>query len=153
MKIYLAAPLFSVAERTYNKVVAGEIGEVADVFLPQDSGLLLMDLLATGVNLGDAYKLIFDADWAAVQASDMLVAILDGACVDDGVAVEIGLARASNIVCIGLKTDWRTQLPTGDNPMVVGALLKIFTSLDQLVKYIHDVDNDSAYVAPVDLVR
>lgn len=143
MKVYLAAPLFSVAERTYNKVVAAEIGKVADVFLPQDNGLLLMDLLAAGVNQDDAYKRIFDADWAAVQASNLLIAILDGACIDDGVAVEIGLARASNIPCVGLKTDWRTQLPTGDNPMIVGALLKIFNSVDQLIKYIQSMECNS----------
>lgn len=140
MRVYLAAPLFSDAERAYNETIAATLREVADVFLPQDSGLLLMDLLSKGVSHEDAYARIFAADWDAVRKADLLIAILDGAVVDEGVAVEIGLAYASNIPCVGLKTDWRTQLQTGDNPMVVGALKQVFTNVAHLVQFIVGLD-------------
>lgn len=128
--IYLAAPLFNQQERDFNKFIKESLKSHFNVFLPQEDGLLLETLLNDGMDLHTAEKKIFSADVNAMKSSDILLAILDGACIDEGVAFEIGYMKALNKQCIGLQTDIRRQLPSGNNPM-------INTSLDQ---YFNDVD-------------
>ncbi|MHA1605559.1 MAG: nucleoside 2-deoxyribosyltransferase [Candidatus Freyarchaeota archaeon] len=101
MRVYLAAPLFCEAEREFNRRVAGELrGAGFEVWVPQES--LLME---TGSR--EEKRAIFEADVGALRGCDVVVAVLDGACVDCGVAFEIGYAAALGKPVVGLKTDHR----------------------------------------------
>jgi len=120
-RLYLASPLFSEAERPYNYALCAEMERSADVFLPERDGLLYRDLIASGVSAEKARRMIFDVDVAAIQQCDVLLAVLDGRAIDEGVAFEMGIAYSLSKFCVGLRTDGRTLLPSGDNPMIVVA--------------------------------
>ena len=98
------------------------------MFLPQRDGTLLVDMLAAGVGQTVAERRVFQQDTEAMRSADVLVAVLDGAAIDDGVAFEIGFACGLGRVCVGLQTDVRRALPSGNNPMIGQALAEIFTS-------------------------
>ena len=132
-QIYLAAPLFNEREREYNKYLRDILVSHFNVFLPQEDGLLLEDLIAKGMENDVAEKTIYDSDISAMRDSDIIVAILDGANIDEGVAFELGFCRALNKICVGLQTDTRRQLPTGNNPMIGQSCVKIFKNIDAMV--------------------
>ena len=85
--VYLASPLFSVAELTFNLALAERIEASLDVYLPQRDGGKLVDLIAHGVEVRAAYKSIFDRDIRALEAATALVIVLDGRAVDEGAAL------------------------------------------------------------------
>lgn len=132
-KIYLAAPLFNEQERIYNKSIKNLLISCYEVYLPQEDGLLLKNLLDQGMALSIAEGNIFSADIAAMENCDILLAILDGAHIDEGVAFEIGYMYALHKKCIGLQTDTRRQLPSGNNPMISMSLDKIFDNTEDVV--------------------
>ena len=131
-KIYIASPLFNDREREYNRYIRNLLIPEFDVFLPQEDGLLLEDLVSNGMEKDVAEKIIFKADISAMKDSDIIVAVLDGANIDEGVAFELGYCRAFGKICVGLQTDARRQLPTGNNPMISQSCFKIFHSITEL---------------------
>jgi len=133
---YLAAPLFNERERAFNTEIARRLEALCDVFLPQRDGLLLADLLAEGIPREAAETRVFERDRAALLACDVLVAVLDGAHIDEGVAFELGFAHARGAHCIGLQTDVRRALPSGNNPMISRSLSAIFRDLDDMLNYL-----------------
>ncbi|AKF25658.1 nucleoside 2-deoxyribosyltransferase [Sulfurovum lithotrophicum] len=135
-KIYLAAPLFNEQERIYNKSIKNLLTSRYEVYLPQEDGLLLKNLLDQGVALSIAERKIFSADIAAMENCDILLAILDGAHIDEGVAFEIGYMYALDKKCIGIQTDIRRQLPSGNNPMISMSLDKIFDNAEDVVHWL-----------------
>lgn len=132
-RIYLAAPLFNDVERSFNVRLAELIAPFAEVFLPQRDGRLLRDLIRGGMSLTAGRQLIFEADIGAIRRCDCVVAVLDGRTIDEGVAFEIGFARALEKLCVGLKTDDRALLASGDNPMIMAGCHHIFGSVVELV--------------------
>jgi len=138
LSVYFAAPLFTQAERDFNQGVASQLDEFADVFLPQRDGSLLVDMIAAGLPLGLAEARVFEQDRAAIRRADVLIALLDGAHIDEGVAFELGFAAAIGCVCLGLQTDVRRALPTGNNPMISGGLQEIFEDSAALVKWMRE---------------
>ena len=106
MKIYFANALFSQAELNYNAQLAAKIRQLdqtIDLYLPQENN---------SINDKQAYadsKMIAQADTEKLLASDLMVAVLDGLSIDNGVASEIGVAYAKEIPIIGLYTDTRQQ--------------------------------------------
>ncbi|MFD2305464.1 nucleoside 2-deoxyribosyltransferase [Enterococcus termitis] len=106
MKIYFAGPMFAQADLRYNEYLVEKIRALdhsIHVYLPQENG---------AINDKTAYadsQMIALADTQKVLESDLLVAVLDGAVIDAGVASEIGVAYAKNIPMIGLYTDTRQQ--------------------------------------------
>lgn len=136
--IYLAAPLFNDRERAYNAALAAAIEPVCPVFLPQRDGALLVDMLAAGVPLSVAERRVFLQDCAAMKAAPILVAVLDGAHVDEGVAFEIGFMAALGKVCVGLQSDVRRALPSGNNPMLQCSLESVFASQGELLSWLKD---------------
>ncbi|EJM61298.1 nucleoside 2-deoxyribosyltransferase [Pseudomonas sp. GM48] len=135
-RVYLAAPLFNEMELSYNKSLANKLSQYFDVFLPQEDGLLLRDLIRSGLAYEKAERMVFDADIQAMQESDILIAILNGGHIDEGVAFELGFSYATGKRCIGFKTDIRQALPSGNNPMINQSCEKIFDSEDTLFKWI-----------------
>jgi nucleoside 2-deoxyribosyltransferase len=137
-RAYLAAPLFNERERSFNAMLATALNQYCDVFLPQRDGLLLAELLRDGVPVEIAQTRIFERDRSALLSSDLLVAVLDGAHVDEGVAFEIGFAYALGADCVGLQTDVRRALPSGNNPMLTQSLTAVFDDLAHLLDYVRD---------------
>jgi nucleoside 2-deoxyribosyltransferase len=133
MRVYLAAPLFNDLERSFNLRLSELITPMAEVFLPQRDGKLMRDLVRDGMPLSAARQLVFEADVNALRRCDCVVAVLDGRTIDEGVAFEIGYARALDKLCLGLKTDDRALLASGDNPMLVAGCHEILGSVLELV--------------------
>ena len=120
MKIYFANALFSQAEINYNAQLAAKIRQLdpaIDLYLPQENA---------AINDKEAYadsKMIAQADTDKLLQSDLMVAVLDGLSIDNGVASEIGIAYAKEIPIIGLYTDTRQK--GSNNKQKLAALSEI----------------------------
>jgi nucleoside 2-deoxyribosyltransferase len=134
--IYLASPLFNDYERKNNRMIRDMLLDSFNVFLPQEDGLLLHGLIDNGMKIGDAEKSVYQTDIAAMKECDILIAVLDGANIDEGVSFELGYCKALNKVCIGLQTDVRRQLPTGNNPMIGCSCDDIFSDTASLKSWL-----------------
>jgi nucleoside 2-deoxyribosyltransferase len=101
-RIYLAGPLFSEAERLYNLKIARLLRSYSyEVYLPQETG-------DTDASRGsEAHKDIFIVNHQALDAADLVVAVIDGADADSGTAWEIGYAFARGIPVYAIRTDFR----------------------------------------------
>jgi len=114
MSIYLAAPLFSQAERQWNRQLAQRIEEETGctVVLPQD---FLGGKEPTGEDdLATLYRMCIEG----VEECDAVVAVLDGPDADSGTAFEMGYARALAKPIVGVRTDFREHQDTGTNLML-----------------------------------
>ncbi|WP_292464509.1 nucleoside 2-deoxyribosyltransferase [Methanolobus sp.] len=122
-KIYVAGPLFSIAEHEFNEKIDDNLRKMGfSTFLPQRDGHLLSSLLSEGYSKEEATKIIFEMDIHHIKNSDIVLFLLDGRVPDEGACVEIGLAYAYGKECIGYKTDSRSIMGDSDNPLIVGAL-------------------------------
>jgi nucleoside 2-deoxyribosyltransferase len=124
--VYLAAPLFSQGERERNRAIRDRLSVFANVYLPQEDGDLIVDLVRNGMPIERAKSEIFQQDIQAINCCDVLIILMDGRSIDEGASFELGYAFALGKTCVGLKTDPRTLLPFGDNPMIEAALRHIF---------------------------
>ncbi len=134
LKIFIAGPLFSQAEREFNLKVDEHLREQGfETFLPQrDVGELDELLRKKGRR---AYREVFERDLAGMDRSDVVVAILDGADVDSGTAFEVGYAFAKGKPVIGLKTDMRVFAKGEElNNMLAQAIRALARNLDELVE-------------------
>jgi nucleoside 2-deoxyribosyltransferase/predicted secreted protein len=101
-RVYLAAPLFSEAERAYNLSITGQLrNDFFDVYLPQEAGD------DSHTRNKDEQVRIFSENLKALEDSDLIVAIIDGADADSGTAWEMGYAYARGKPVIALRTDFR----------------------------------------------
>lgn len=139
----MAAPLFSDAERAYNAALAEALERRVEVFLPQRDGDLVPDLIAAGLDIQSAFRKIFEKDLEAIRTCDLLVAVLDGRVVDEGVAVELGYAHAISKPCWALKTDPRSLSRFGDNPMIEMIIGRKFDTLAALLEAVLVVEFDT----------
>lgn len=99
MRIYFAGPLFTQAERAWNRDLVSLLTAAGhDVFLPQEAIGQLERLEADGV---------FQLDVEGVRSAEAVVAILDGADPDSGTCFEVGLAFGLGIPVVGVRTDFR----------------------------------------------
>lgn len=99
MRIYLAGPLFTQAERAWNRGLAAALRRHGhDVFLPQDE---VQDLASLDADA------IFRLDVEGVRGAEAVVAVLDGADADSGTCFECGLAFALGIPIVAVRTDFR----------------------------------------------
>jgi nucleoside 2-deoxyribosyltransferase len=144
LQAYFAAPLFNEMERNYNTSIVERLETYVSIFLPQRDGGLMMQYVKYGVSPDRAATLVFEKDLSAMAAADFIIAILDGSNIDEGVAFEIGYMFALGKPCIGLQTDVRRALPTGNNPMISSALRCVFQSVSELVDWIRQFSLDQA---------
>jgi len=101
-QVYLAAPLFSEGERVYNLSIARQLrNNFFDVYLPQEAG----DDSPTREKAEQVR--IFSENLKALEKSDIIVAIIDGADADSGTAWEMGYAFAHGKPVFALRTDFR----------------------------------------------
>lgn len=135
-KIYLAAPLFSEAEKAFNFQLKQQLVSDFEIYLPQEDGMLIVDLVKRGVTFSQASHMVFQADIKAINSADILLIVLDGRTVDEGAAMELGFAYSKGKRCIGYSTDPRSLLPDGQNPMISGGLETTVHSVQELRDYI-----------------
>ena len=99
MNLYLAGPLFTQAERSWNLRLAALLTRAGhSVFLPQAEVQAIATLDA---------DTIFHVDVDGVRSADAVVAVLDGADPDSGTSFECGLAYALGIPIVAVRTDFR----------------------------------------------
>jgi len=97
MKIYMAGPLFSTAEITFNRCLAEALRRFGhEVFLPQEHE-----------QRADRPDLIFASDVAGIDWADMVLANLDGADPDSGTCWELGYGYAKAKLILNYRTDFR----------------------------------------------
>ncbi|KLK88649.1 nucleoside 2-deoxyribosyltransferase [Methanoculleus sediminis] len=101
-RVYLAAPLFSEAEQTYNLALRELLeAHLFDVYLPQEVG----DTSHTRCR--EEHRDIFAQHTAALRDVDTVVAVIDGADADSGTSWEMGYAHALGKKVVALRTDFR----------------------------------------------
>jgi nucleoside 2-deoxyribosyltransferase len=101
-RIYLAAPLYSEAERSYNAIVEDLLRKnFFDVYLPQDTGD------DNPKREKKEHARIYERNKQVLQDADIVLAIIDGSDVDSGTAWEMGYATALGIQVIAMRTDFR----------------------------------------------
>jgi nucleoside 2-deoxyribosyltransferase len=128
-QVYLAAPLFSDAERAFNLVLRDLLTTHGySVYLPQETG--------EGVEGRGSDRAIFESHIRALDSSACLVAVCDGADTDSGTAWEIGYVIAKGIPVIALSTDRRrakaerrVNLMIRESAEVVGSVEGVLTVL------------------------
>jgi nucleoside 2-deoxyribosyltransferase len=112
VRIYWAAPLFSQVQRAWNRAMASRLEAAAPgvaVVLPQDFRP------AGRFNDVRCYGAIFQRCLEEIRRCDAMVAVLDGADVDAGVAFEMGVAHALGRPIVGVRTDFRPGAEHGVN--------------------------------------
>jgi nucleoside 2-deoxyribosyltransferase len=141
MKIYFAGPLFTLAEKNFNRSLRDELVALGhEVFLPQESEVssrVALDHLE-----------VAREDQRAIYKSDVLIANLDGAMVDDGTAVEVGMAIAKGKKTVGYRTDFRVS---GDDPKIHVNLM--FRLMDWVILYSGGSIQELAQMIHIALVR
>jgi nucleoside 2-deoxyribosyltransferase len=125
--VYLAAPLFSEAELDFNRMLRDQIiSSGFNVFLPQEDSNNVKDR-------DDRQMIIFSKNEAAIEKSDMIVAVVDGADVDSGTAWEIGYAYARGKTILGLRTDFRTLGIEGTVNLMIERSVLLCKSIPELL--------------------
>ena len=151
MRIYLAGPLFTEAERDWLDRLARRLRDDGfDCFVPHEHFDALAELTPAEV---------FRVDAGGVRSANVLVAWLDGPVVDDGTACEIGMfaelvaggdPRYRGIV--GIVTDLRLQRRRGNavgdgmNLFVIGAIEqvgRVCWSVDEAVEALRELGEPS----------
>jgi len=127
--IYIAGPLFSVAEREFNRRVADALKERVNnctVVLPQEYA-------ATVAGTSGFLQKVFNYSLEHIRKSDVVVAILDGPDADAGTCVEIGYAYAHKKPIIGIRSDFRASEDRGVNLMVSSVCTRLVWVQDSSV--------------------
>jgi nucleoside 2-deoxyribosyltransferase len=134
VKVFLAAPLFNESELEFNSKMAKKLRENGfEVWLAQEG-----PFIEQGTR--KEKKKIYEGDISALKSSDAVVAVLDGAVVDEGVAYEMGYAKALGKLILGLKTDHRTFSGVEEvNLMLEVPLIKICKSLDDVIGFLDKI--------------
>lgn len=139
MRLYVAGPLFSDAERSWLDDLAARLrAEGFDCFVPHENFPELAD-----VTLEQVYRI----DSEGLRSANALVAWLDGPIVDDGTACEIGmfaeLVRSGGEHyrgIVAITTDIRLERRRAGN--VVGGGMNLFVggAVESCGRICHTVD-------------
>ncbi|OLN24469.1 nucleoside 2-deoxyribosyltransferase [Desulfovibrio sp. DV] len=134
MRVYLAGPLFTLAERRFMAHLRDLAAALPGVSPLWPGDLFVNDDLA---GLGQTAKThIFRGCLSALDGCDLVAAVLDGPAVDDGTAWEAGYAYARGIPVWGLRTDFRSAGDTTHslvNCMIECSCTEIFRDVEALL--------------------
>jgi len=122
VKVYLSAPIFTQAERQWNRRLAAALEAQlpgAAVVLPQDFRV------EDRYNDRRTFESIFAKCLGELASAGAVVAVLDGPDVDSGTAFELGYAAARGVPIIGVRTDYRAGQDRGTNLMVGRACARL----------------------------
>jgi len=132
--IYQSGPLFGEADRQFHKALSARLRDAGhEVIWPGD----LFDVRQLREIGPYASNLIFKGCCNAMAGCTCVVALLDGAQVDDGTSWELGYAYAKGIPIYGLRTDLRIAGDAQDNyvnSMIQGCLTEHARNVDDLVR-------------------
>lgn len=137
MRVYVAGPLFSEAERAWLDALAARLrAEGFDCFVPHE-------------HFGEAPEptaaAIYRIDTDGLRSCDALVAWLDGPMVDDGTACEIGMFAERCAVgaargIVGIATDLRLERRRERDVAGGGMNLFVAGAVESCGTLVHDVD-------------
>lgn len=142
MLVYLAGPLFSEAERSFNESLTQRLEKRGfRVFLPQRDGVE-RDKASYDVMLPEERRrAMFELDETKIMEADVFLFVLDGRVPDEGACVELGIAhtnrRFRNVekLIVGLHTDTRAAFTSSKlNPMVRVPLDRIAEDESSLIE-------------------
>jgi nucleoside 2-deoxyribosyltransferase len=114
MDVYLAGPLFTLAERRFNEKLAAELERLCPsllVVIPQRYDTEFLDA-------PNFHEKVFHCAIESLTRCDAVVAIVDGPDADSGTCIEIGYAKGLGKKVIGVRTDFRCSQEDGLNVMV-----------------------------------
>ncbi len=132
MHLYIAAPLFSTAEREFNLRLCSELERRGhSVKLPQR-------------DCSGEREEIFRCCLSGLRSAGVVIAVLEGAGCDDGTAFEVGYAFALGKPILGLRTDFRRVGEHGGrvNLMLEKACEKLLTSEEELFAAIEQMEGE-----------
>lgn len=138
MRVYVAGPLFSEAERAWLDALAARLrAEGFECFVPHE-------------HFGEAPEPTADAiygiDTEGLRSCEALVAWLDGPMVDDGTACEIGMfaelcrSGAPYRGIVGIATDLRLERRREREVAGGGMNLFVAGAIESCGRIVHDVD-------------
>jgi nucleoside 2-deoxyribosyltransferase len=78
-------------------------------------------------------QIIFNKNIAAIEKSDILIAVIDGVDIDSGTAWEIGYAYAREKPVFGLRTDFRTLGIEGTVNLMIERSIVMCMSISELL--------------------
>ncbi len=134
MRVYLAGPLFSQAERRFMAHLRDRVAALPGVAALWPGDLFADDdLEAMGP---EAKAHIFRGCVEGLAGCDLVAAVLDGPQVDDGTAWEVGFAHARGMPAWGLRTDFRVAGDTAHslvNCMIECSLERTFRDIEPLL--------------------
>lgn len=123
LRAYLAGPLFNLAERRFNVELNSMVKRMGfTTYFPQEDAGVLDELIRQGRDIHQARDYIFERNRDAIESCDLVVFVLDGRVPDEGACIEAGIGYAMGKPVIGLKTDFRSGEPGGNNIMIDGIL-------------------------------
>ena len=137
-KIYIAGPLFNKHEQMYLEDIAKELeGNGYDCFLPHrdQTGIDESELKGTDMSQETKDK-IFKNDLDALDAADLIVALLTGQDIDSGTSAEIGYTFAKEKPVIAINANERRYR----NLFVEGMLTVTVNNIDQLIPEIEKLN-------------
>ncbi len=127
-RVYLAAPLFSSAEKEYNRSLARFLNDhLFEVFLPQEAGD------DTSHRDQEAHRRIYARNLEELDQADLVVAVIDGADADSGTAWEMGYACCRGIPVIAIRTDFRMAGPHEQVNLMLEQSARLVRSTDELL--------------------
>ena len=141
VRLYFAAPLFSLAERDFNEDLAGQLEALGfEVFLPQRDGVEKNRPPYNAMTPEERRRAIFQVGKSEIFACHVFLFILDGRVPDEGACVELGMAycqrelQQCKKLLIGLLTDVRAAFPLAKlNPMLWVPLDYVATDVPMLL--------------------
>jgi nucleoside 2-deoxyribosyltransferase len=142
MLLYFAAPLFSDAERAFNRRLAERIEALGiGVFLPQRDGAEADRAPYDSMSREQRRVAMFRLDRDRIFACDVFLIVTDGRVPDEGAAVELGMANAHRELTgvrrqiVALHTDVRRSFAHAAlNPMLAQAVDVTCTDVDELLE-------------------
>lgn len=140
MRIYVAGPLFSEAERAWLDELAARLrAEGFDCFVPHEHFPELADVTVANV---------YAVDTDGLRSANALVAWLDGPMVDDGTACEIGMfaelvrtGGAQYRGIVGIVTDLRLERRRDQDVVGGGMNLFVVGAVESCGRMVHSTDD------------
>ena len=121
MRLYMAGPLFTLAEKEFNASLAAWLRDHGhDVFLPQENE-----------QGGNAFA-IFQSDEEGIEQADAIVACMDGTDPDSGTCWEVGYAYARGKKILLYRTDMRYETPHGPYNLMLHQSAHVVLDCSQL---------------------
>jgi nucleoside 2-deoxyribosyltransferase len=140
VRIYLSAPIFTQAQRQWNRRLASALAEA----LPGAAVILPQDFRVEGrYNDPKTFASIYRRCTEELASAAALVAVLDGSDADSGTAFEVGFAAARGVPVVGVRTDYRAGQDRGTNLMISRACARFVFNMS----FREDTDALAAEVA------